>query len=206
MAIPPGLAIFVIRFFIFVEHDVFSGTINPCYQMNTRFDNFGYITDSKGENGYPSSSDRNNAPGNDDIYGIHRPFRKHLIQAVDAQTHQPLTAVKINVMEDGAEPVMMESSTATPSILPVNPLKNYQFASTKDKYKPGSLELTREEIRGMDTVRILMSPVGASVRLVGMVYSAKGETPLSNCTVNLQNATNGMGLNISSTEGRSSKF
>jgi len=122
--------------------DGFSLPINPGYPVNTRFDDFGYITDSNGENGY-LSSDRNNAPGNDDIYSIHRPFRKHLIQAVDAQTRQPLSAVKINVMEEGAEPVMMESNAATPTILPVNPLKNYQFASTKEKYKAGRLELTR---------------------------------------------------------------
>jgi outer membrane protein OmpA-like peptidoglycan-associated protein/tetratricopeptide (TPR) repeat protein len=175
--------------------DGFSGTINPGYPMNTRFDDFGYITDSNGENGY-LSSDRNNAPGNDDIYSIHRPFRKHLIQAVDASTRQPLSAVKIKVMEDGAAPVMMESNAASPAILHVNPLKNYQFASTKEKYMAGRLELTREEIHGMDTIKILMNPAGVFVKLIGLVYAATGKAPLSNCTVNLLNQTNGMGLKL----------
>lgn len=172
----------------------FSGTVNPGYPMNTRFDDFGYITDSNGENGY-LSSDRNNAAGNDDIYSIQRPFRKHLIQVVDARTRQPLPAVNIEVMADGSAPVRMESSATAAVLLPVNPLKNYQFTASKDKYKQGKIEYTREELRGMDTVRILMNPLSA-VRVNGFVYTALGKAPLSNCTVNLQNETNGMGLKL----------
>ncbi|MEI7420848.1 MAG: OmpA family protein [Prolixibacteraceae bacterium] len=175
--------------------DGFSGPINPGYPVNTRFDDFGYITDSNGENGY-LSSDRDNAPGNDDIYSIHRPFRKHLLQAIDARTLQPLSGVKINVLEEGTALAPMESNAARPVLLPVNPLKDYQFAATKDLYKPGRLELTKEEIRGMDTVKILMNPVSISVKVKGFVYTAQGKAPLSNCTVNLQNETSGMGMKL----------
>ena len=172
----------------------FSGAINPGYPMNTQFDDFGFITDGNGENGY-LSSDRNNAPGNDDIYSINRPFRKHFLQAVDARSRQPLSGVNINVVEEGIALAPKVSNAASAIVLNVNPLKNYQFAATKEKYKAAQLELTREEIRGMDTVKILMNPA-FSVKVNGLVYTALGKSPLSNCTVNLQNETNGMGLKL----------
>ena len=173
----------------------FSGVINAGYPFNTRYDDFGYITDSNGQNGY-LSSDRNNAPGNDDIYSIHRPFVRHVLQAVDARTHRPLDEVSIDMREDSEEPFTFLSKAASSIILTVNPLKSYQFASVKDKYKPGRLELTRDEMRAMDTIRIPMNPAGATVRVRGLVYAATGKAPLSNCTVNLENRSNGMGLKL----------
>lgn len=55
--------------------DGFSEVINPGYPMNTRFDDFGYITKDDGQNGY-LSSDRRNEHGKDDIYSVSRSLLK----------------------------------------------------------------------------------------------------------------------------------
>lgn len=60
-----GLDIFVSE----KESGVWSEPVNPGYPMNTRFDDFGYITDNAGKDGY-ISSDRNNQTGNDDIFRV----------------------------------------------------------------------------------------------------------------------------------------
>lgn len=49
--------------------DGFEAPVNPGYPLNTRFDDFGYITQNSGIDGYISSG-RNNLPGNDDIFSI----------------------------------------------------------------------------------------------------------------------------------------
>jgi outer membrane protein OmpA-like peptidoglycan-associated protein/tetratricopeptide (TPR) repeat protein len=55
--------------------DGFSKPINPGYPMNSNFDDFGYISDATGLNGY-FSSDRNNNYGNDDIYAFKKTPRE----------------------------------------------------------------------------------------------------------------------------------
>jgi outer membrane protein OmpA-like peptidoglycan-associated protein len=47
----------------------FTNPLNPGYPLNTRFDDFGYITQNSGNDGYISSG-RNNLPGNDDIFSV----------------------------------------------------------------------------------------------------------------------------------------
>lgn len=47
----------------------FAGPVNPGFPINTRFDDFGYITGSGGREGF-LSSDRFNGVGNDDIFSF----------------------------------------------------------------------------------------------------------------------------------------
>lgn len=54
---------------VFVSDKKDSIPVNPGYPFNTRFDDFGYITNNSGTDGY-ISSDRNNLTGNDDIFRV----------------------------------------------------------------------------------------------------------------------------------------
>jgi len=57
---------------VFVAHkskEGFAKPVNPGFPVNTRFDDFGYITRNGGKDGY-ISSDRYNAVGNDDIFSV----------------------------------------------------------------------------------------------------------------------------------------
>ncbi len=181
-------------FFAAKSAEGFSKCINPGYPMNTRFDDFGYITDSEGENGY-LSSDRNNTYGNDDIYSIQRPFRKHLLWVYDTKTRQGLPGAKIEVKEGDNEPRTIDNANSGPALLSVNPYKDYQFEAKKALYKPTGIEFTSNQLKEMDTIKIPMDPMGA-IRLNGFVFAANNKSPLPNCTVVLQNETNGMGLNL----------
>jgi outer membrane protein OmpA-like peptidoglycan-associated protein len=60
-----GLDIFVAR----KDKDGFKKPENPGFPVNTRFDDFGYITHKSGKDGY-MSSDRNNKAGDDDIFSV----------------------------------------------------------------------------------------------------------------------------------------
>jgi outer membrane protein OmpA-like peptidoglycan-associated protein len=60
-----GLDVFLAR----KKQNGFEKPVNPGYPMNTRFDDFGYITKNAGKEGY-ISSDRYNAVGNDDIFKL----------------------------------------------------------------------------------------------------------------------------------------
>ena len=64
----------------------FTNPINPGYRLNTRFDDFGYITRNSGKDGYLSSG-RNNKPGNDDIFSI-----KHIAAIPPPEIPKPAIA------------------------------------------------------------------------------------------------------------------
>jgi outer membrane protein OmpA-like peptidoglycan-associated protein/tetratricopeptide (TPR) repeat protein len=72
------------------KNDGFLKPLNPGYPLNTRFDDFGYITKNSGEEGY-ISSDRNNKNGDDDIYKVTRlviPAKTELVKLVELK-HVP---------------------------------------------------------------------------------------------------------------------
>ncbi|MEI6048365.1 MAG: OmpA family protein [Bacteroidota bacterium] len=92
-----GLDVFVAR----KTDNGFNKPVNPGFPVNTRFDDFGYITRSAGKDGY-LSSDRFNAIGNDDIFSIRSLSRNLLTMAEEGQveikpdkTEKPNTANKI---------------------------------------------------------------------------------------------------------------
>jgi outer membrane protein OmpA-like peptidoglycan-associated protein len=135
----------------------FSKTINPGYPMNTRFDDFGYITDNTGEAGY-FSSNRNNGYADDDIYSITRAFKKKLLRVYDAKTGKNLPMVHLDITEHGAEPKIASNEFAGVLTLVLHPYKSYGFKAVSSKYKPGSLELTSDQLSPMDTIQIALEP------------------------------------------------
>lgn len=159
----------------------FAKTINPGFPMNTRFDDFGYITDGTGEAGY-FSSNRNNGYADDDIYSISRTFPKKLLRVYDVKTSKDLPLAHLYIIEYGAEPKMVSTDLTGTIALVFNPYKSYGFKAVSDKYKPGSLELTQEQLSPMDTIKIalerepeLLPPVaeyrvGAIITLQDILY------------------------------------
>jgi outer membrane protein OmpA-like peptidoglycan-associated protein len=64
----------------------FTNPANPGYPLNTRFDDFGYITQNSGKDGYLSSG-RKNMPGNDDIFSV-----KHTASIPPPEIPKPVIA------------------------------------------------------------------------------------------------------------------
>lgn len=186
-------------FFAAKTEDGFAKTINPGYPMNTRFDDFGFITDSAGEHGY-FSSDRNNSYKNDDIYSIHRPFRNILIWVVDARTGKGLPSSLMGIKESGASPKVLENKDPVPVLMKINPYKSYEFSGAKTSYKPLALALTNEELQKTDTLLIPLTQAGPTITIVGTVVSAVDNSPISGVTIAMNDQTNSSKFNTLSNQ------
>jgi outer membrane protein OmpA-like peptidoglycan-associated protein len=176
----------------------FAAAINPGYPMNTRFDDFGYITNGEGENGYLSSN-RNNSYHDDDIYSVIREFRKVPILVYDARTKRILPSAKLDVLEEGAVSRMIDNPQAAPVVMAFNPFRSYQIGASSAKYKAGKMDLTRDQLRTMDTVKIPLIKEGPSFVLDGRVYTAHDNEPVRAAVVLLtpKSATKGEELTCS---------
>jgi outer membrane protein OmpA-like peptidoglycan-associated protein len=164
----------------------FARPVNPGYPLNTRFDDFGFITDSEGEQGY-FSSNRNNSGKDDDIYSISRPFRKILVQVVDARTHKEIPAAQVDVKTEGKIAAAVENTDLKPVWITINPYKSYDFLGKKEKYKTNELALSGQLVSDADTLKIPLVQEGPSIKLIGRVYKAMDHTPVQNTSVSMVN-------------------
>lgn len=158
----PGLGGLDIFFAARTAHG-YDKTINPGYPMNTRFDDFGYIADSNGQNGY-FSSNRNNSCKDDDIYAIIRTPSKKVLHVYDAQTGESIPALHLEIAEQGNDAIIrLDNRIAGPLVLSIAPYKAYHIAAGSSNYKPGSLELSCVQILEVDTFKIALQKIPAPV-------------------------------------------
>jgi outer membrane protein OmpA-like peptidoglycan-associated protein len=188
-----GLDIFVAR----KKADGFEKPINPGYPLNTSFDDFGFITQNGGMDGY-LSSDRYNQVGDDDIFSFKRISRNHALLVYDAKTKQIINAASILITADGLEPENKVSNAQGTATLVVKPLKSYQFAITKDTYEDCKLALSKENLQAMDTIFLSLHKRGFKFQLNGKVYAADSNKPIMNATALLFNKTDSSKKQISS--------
>ena len=143
----------------------FTKTINPGYPMNTRFDDFGYITDGAGENGYLSSN-RNSGYANDDIYSITRAFPGKFLHVYDAKTKIGVPMVHLEIREQGADAKVIDRKSGEPLAVVINPYKSYRIEAGNKQYQPSFAELGQEQLHEMDTIKIALEKVPEPVQPV----------------------------------------
>jgi outer membrane protein OmpA-like peptidoglycan-associated protein len=175
----------------------FSKTINPGYPLNTRFDDFGLITQNAGEEGY-FSSDRYNKYGNDDIYSFSKQFHKRVVSVYDGRTKKALTRTHLDVMEEGVSPKWIENESAAPFMLTFNPFKSYEISGKKQNYKPAAIALTREQLLLADTIKIPLMQEGPVFMLNGLIFSASGKKPVPAATAVVFNKSMASGNEVKS--------
>lgn len=161
---------------------------NPGYPMNTRFDDFGYITDSSGQRGF-LSSDRNNAIGNDDIYFISKKFHELAIRVTDSITRKvlPLAHLEINGKEIPRKKTA--SRVDSPYSLTVNPFQTYVFKGKDERYGTKEMVLTGEQLKVMDTLSVPLRRNFPLIQVRGHVYTAMGSMPVKYAAVTVVNRT-----------------
>src|SRR5665647_340395 len=164
----------------------FSKPINPGYPLNTRFDDFGFITLNAGESGY-LSSDRYNTFGNDDIYSIKQSFPHHNILVFDAKTNKSIPFTRIVVSEEGAEPVTILSNGKGREDLKVNPFKSYSFLIVNKNYKESRVEFHREKLQELDTIKVALVRESPLCMLNGFIFSVSDNKPVPGATIVLRN-------------------
>ena len=179
-----GLDVFVAR----RKDGKFDMPINPGYPVNTRFDDFGFITRNGGRDGY-ISSDRYNAIGDDDIFRIKRISRNHILNVYDVKTRQPLSSATVVISVADEDQAVKLSNSEGIANLDVKPMKSYQFNVTRDKYEANNIKLTWEQLEERDTIFLPMDKQALNIHLNGRVFSADSNKPVPEATACLINKT-----------------
>lgn len=177
-----GLDVFVAR----RKDGRFAKPLNPGYPINTRFDDFGFITVNGGRDGY-LSSDRYNAIGDDDIFRINRISRNHFLLVYDVKTRQPLSSATVIISSADEVQVVKVSNTEGLANIDIKPLKTCQFDVTRDKYEENKIELSKEQLEEGDTIFLPMDKIAVHIHLNGKVFSADNNKPVRNATATLIN-------------------
>jgi outer membrane protein OmpA-like peptidoglycan-associated protein len=165
----------------------FAEPVNAGYPLNTRFDDFGFITSGTGEEGY-FSSDRNNNYGNDDIYSFSKYYRKPIL-VFDRQTGLVLPESRINVEEQGAAPGKIADIPAAAAVYGFKPYKSYDLSAKAGGYKLGRISMTKDQIRQADTIMIALQRDAPLLSLKGLVFSAGSRAPLAGYTAVITGGT-----------------
>jgi outer membrane protein OmpA-like peptidoglycan-associated protein len=179
-----GLDIFVAK----KGKDGFQKPENPGFPMNTRFDDFGYITQNSGKEGY-LSSDRNNKAGDDDIFLVRKISSVLPVLVYDSRTKDGLQSATIFVTSSGAKKETLTSNNKGLSSLTYQPSANYRFETVMEGYDKKVTEVSADKLAVTDTLKLPLVKVVSKFTLTGKVYSADNNTPLPNSIAYLTNKT-----------------
>jgi outer membrane protein OmpA-like peptidoglycan-associated protein len=159
---------------------------NPGFPVNTRFDDFGYITRNSGKEGY-LSSDRNNKPGDDDIFFMKKISAVIPVLVYDFKTNKGISSASVSVISAANKRENLNCNTSGVGKLTYNPSVNYKFETMIAGYEDKVIELPGIKLAGTDTLRIPLVKKSAKFTLTGNVYSADNNSPLPNATAFLTN-------------------
>jgi len=179
-----GLDIFVAR----KGKEGFQKPENPGFPINTRFDDFGYITQNSGKDGY-LSSDRNNKAGDDDILVVKKVSAIIPVFVYDSKTKKGLTSATVTVTSEGTGKETLVCNTSGISILTYKPSQNYSFVAKMDGYDGKTSALTGDKLTGSDTLKIPLVRRVSKFTITGNVFSADNHSPISNSTAFITNKT-----------------
>jgi len=196
-----GLDIFVAR----KTKEGFSKPSNPGFPVNTRFDDFGYITQNGGKDGY-ISSDRFNAIGDDDIFKVKRISHNLVLFVFDAKSGQNLASASIIATAKDLEPELKLSDANGLGEIAVKPLKSYQFDVTKDKYEEIKVEILQDKLAILDTIKLPLVKKIPKYLLNGKVYSADNMSPIPNATAYLINKADSSKKEVTSDQNGTFQF
>jgi outer membrane protein OmpA-like peptidoglycan-associated protein/tetratricopeptide (TPR) repeat protein len=177
-----GLDIFVAG----KEQEMFKKPLNPGFPLNTRFDDFGFITRNSGNDGY-LSSDRFNAIGDDDIFRLRRLSRKIIVMVFDSESKKALSSANIIVSAEGSETEKIVSDAGGSGEFAVTSLKPYNFEASKELYQECKVEISQGEIDKTDTLKFAMVKRIPAFQLTAKIYSATNLNPVPGAIASLIN-------------------
>ena len=162
------------------------GVQNIGAPINTNADDFGFIINSKNENGYLVSN-RTGGKGDDDIYK----FKKNGISlcgtVVDAQTKDALPASEVKLLENGTLVETKATGSKGDFCFAVLPNKSYKITATKAEYESNSLMVNTT--KGNQVVQIPLAKLGGIDLSVCVTQLGKGT--LVGATVTVINKATG---------------
>jgi len=169
-------------------------TENLGCDVNSSHDDFGFCYIAESKSGY-FSSNRNNQGLNDDLYFYEKNCTNANITISDTETGKPVPGATVKIIENGIEiGSVLTDDTGTINRC-LNPSRNYEFISKRDKYNDGKVSLSNTQLAassGSSSAVIQMKRIPDSVANVeGRVFNADDKTGVANMTVSLVNKKSG---------------
>ncbi|NNC94727.1 MAG: OmpA family protein [Chitinophagales bacterium] len=145
----------------------FSGVKNLGSPINSSSDDFGYIFDPVNQKGF-FSSDRNNNPGDDDIYSFEKFNLTAKISVLDDKTDEPLQGAEVALINTGSNKgVIGYTNSYGIAEFEIQPDKEYKIVASKDVPDPNKKYLTKSKlISTLDTRHLSKFKESISIELV----------------------------------------
>lgn len=159
---------------------------NPGTPINSRWDDFGYITNAKNTAGY-LTSDRERGRGGDDIYRFTRSGVTVCGTVVDAQGKAPLSGAEVRLTE--GDNLIGKKKTGEKGEFCFNALpgRSYKISAVLKEYETNSTAVTTG--KGNQTVQLQLTKAGG-ITLTVCVHQ-KGGSTVEGAVVELTNKRTG---------------
>jgi outer membrane protein OmpA-like peptidoglycan-associated protein len=174
--------------------NIWSRAENLGGDVNSSQDDFGLCYNASSKTGY-FSSNRNDQGLNDDIYFFEKLCTNTNITITDEESGKPVIGASVKIVENGVDigNVLTDDTGVINRCL--NPSRNYEFISKRDKYKDATTTLSSSQLAassGSASASVKMKRIPDSIANVeGRVFNADDKTGAAGLTVSLVNKKSG---------------
>ena len=162
--------------------------------VNSSNDDFGFSYNATSKTGY-FSSNRTGQGINDDLFFFEKMCTNTNVTITDEETGKPVVGATVKVIENGVDVgnVLTDDTGVINRCL--NPSRNYEFISKRDKYNDGRATISSSQLAGSTgsaSAAIKMKRIPDSVAHVeGRVFNADDKSGVAGLTVSLVNKKTG---------------
>ncbi|MFM2047726.1 MAG: hypothetical protein RI955_272 [Bacteroidota bacterium] len=167
---------------------------NMGFPINSMKDDFGIITNEKGDEGYFTTS----RTGNDDIYSFTKKCNTILGFVYDAETNEPLNLATVKWMDKNKTKRTFKTNADGNFKLCTNNLNDVILIADKDAYSTNQLAVKKESILDNALIKIPLSkrqintqPYFDSTKIIitlsGTVFNEGTKQPMDGVSITLEN-------------------
>ncbi|MEY2828649.1 MAG: hypothetical protein RIQ33_507, partial [Bacteroidota bacterium] len=126
---------------------------NIGYPINSKKDDFGLITNEKGDEGLFTSS----RSGNDDIYSFVKKCSSIITLVFDADTKEPIHLANVKLMDKLKTKRVFKTNTEGTFAMCVSTNSDIQLVAEKDGYNPEEIIISKDKLMNNETIKIPLS-------------------------------------------------
>ncbi|MFM2225360.1 MAG: hypothetical protein RJA07_1562 [Bacteroidota bacterium] len=167
---------------------------NVGFPVNSMKDDFGIITNEKGDEGYFTSS----RTGNDDIYTFTKKCNTLMGIVFDAETNEPLNMANVKWMEKGKLKRSFKTNTDGIFKICVNNSNDIQLMADKETYSINQIDVSKDMLNGNQLIKIPLTKkqlvtmpyfdsTKVKITLSGTVFNEGTKQPMEGVSITLEN-------------------
>jgi outer membrane protein OmpA-like peptidoglycan-associated protein/tetratricopeptide (TPR) repeat protein len=164
----------------------FSSLENLGAPYNSKFDDFGYIADASGREGY-FTSNRNGGKGLDDVYSWNTEETQLCLKVYEASTKDPIKNATVKIPCLGGQRYTTDNSGLV--CITVTQLKNCDISASADGFKNNSLN-----VKNIQNNRIIEIPLERDLedrcKFIVIVLDKDTKQPISDAKITIRQTTN----------------